>query len=919
MRTFTQKPKATQQTASAKSMIPRPTHFEQSRQVYSILPLQRTIGNQAVQRLFQANDEELNAASAATASTRFMHDFSGVPVHSNVRTRIQPMLTVNTITDRYEREADRVANEVIRVPEPQLQPACACAGKCPKCNEKRWDQENKQLQAKSIQPNDATETSVPRLVQNVLREPSHPLDQTTRNFMESRFGHDFSQVRVHTDAKAAESTWPLNALAYTLGRDIVLGPGQYAPNTHQGRRILAHELAHVVQQSRGGSSTAPAMSRDTLESSADHASSGVLNSTAPVRVHGIAPVGLMRQERPAPTRLSPDEMVSIILMQRGFTGKQQPKGEIGHGYETHALVQLVDKDGKVVAHELGGHVSGKAVEQAARRDVPRQPGERGKVHAERMAVAALDRRLSGGEIDANRLRGGRLEVAVDQVPCPASKKDCLGHLKRFAKRHGLKLEVYVPARPSAAGGGEVSPKTAARTVFTGPEVPGSKGGLGQTGRASVKPLHTPKPLAPKVPVPKVKARAGRGPRSRFRAPSLRGRSGQRGAAATEAIAAIAAIAIAYFLQRYYAKEVAEDAQRREQQSLDDAGPKIQQAIADHIVEIAEWQERGKPVFLFLVVEQDWQDTDIGRILMRSTVLNVSVGPEEAKPRPKDDRSIAASLVQGAIDMTIYKEVMAIPIGQLGNDVIEDILEEDAQRKRERQRRHAAAERRRKQEALAEMRKEQARPAGPAPVPREVFPSPGQAPHEPASPQDFPRLLQLPENPQARAARVADLFEAGRDELVQLAARLNRASERGEMTASAYEASYREFTGKRDAWIVHLKESIALFEKAGAGLYAAAIERLAALADWLNQVDGRVLFEVAPHPGRTPERRKEKRNVVAVDQAPMVPVEGGSNIRLAKNSEVVVLSKPMGQPAFVKIRVVKTGRVGWIQPRFVDRR
>ena len=66
--------------------------------------------------------------------------------------------------------------------------------------------------------------------------------------MESRFGHDFSQVRVHVDSQAVESAGAVNALAYTVGRDIVFGPGRYAPQTSDGRRLLAHELTHVLQQ-----------------------------------------------------------------------------------------------------------------------------------------------------------------------------------------------------------------------------------------------------------------------------------------------------------------------------------------------------------------------------------------------------------------------------------------------------------------------------------------------------------------------------------------------------------------------------------------------------------------------------------------------------------------------------------------------
>ncbi|GAC1342995.1 MAG: hypothetical protein NVSMB27_02470 [Ktedonobacteraceae bacterium] len=90
--------------------------------------------------------------------------------------------------------------------------------------------------------------TVPPVVYDVLNSPGHPLDAGTRAFMGPRFEHDFSQVRVHTDTRAAESARAVNALAYTVGRDIVFGMGQYAPTSMIGKKLLAHELTHVVQQ-----------------------------------------------------------------------------------------------------------------------------------------------------------------------------------------------------------------------------------------------------------------------------------------------------------------------------------------------------------------------------------------------------------------------------------------------------------------------------------------------------------------------------------------------------------------------------------------------------------------------------------------------------------------------------------------------
>ena len=98
----------------------------------------------------------------------------------------------------------------------------------------------------------------PPIVDEVLGRPGQPLDAATRAFMEPRFGHDFSNVRTHTDAKAAESAQAINALAYTVGSNIVFGSGQYAPWATSGSRLLAHELTHVLQQEAAGLSSVQA-------------------------------------------------------------------------------------------------------------------------------------------------------------------------------------------------------------------------------------------------------------------------------------------------------------------------------------------------------------------------------------------------------------------------------------------------------------------------------------------------------------------------------------------------------------------------------------------------------------------------------------------------------------------------------------
>jgi hypothetical protein len=122
-----------------------------------------------------------------------------------------------------------------------------------------------------------------------------PLDAPTRLYMESRFQEDFSRVRIHTGARATASAEAVRAKAYTVGGDVVFGQGSYAPDTSEGKRLLAHELAHVIQQNRGG--TAPALNpNSSIEKAADVAASGVVNGGGTVSVQGGSGVGISRQE-----------------------------------------------------------------------------------------------------------------------------------------------------------------------------------------------------------------------------------------------------------------------------------------------------------------------------------------------------------------------------------------------------------------------------------------------------------------------------------------------------------------------------------------------------------------------------------------------------------------------------------------------
>lgn len=146
------------------------------------------------------------------------------------------------------------------------------------------------LQRAAINPTLAHE--VPPIVHKVLRSPGQTLDAQTRAFMEPRFGHDFSQVRVHSDAKAAESAQSVNALAYTVGQDVVFGAGQYVPHITRGKQLIAHELTHIVQQRTGGSHGQSKLEitlpNDAAEQEADWAAESIVHGQSAIATSGLA-------------------------------------------------------------------------------------------------------------------------------------------------------------------------------------------------------------------------------------------------------------------------------------------------------------------------------------------------------------------------------------------------------------------------------------------------------------------------------------------------------------------------------------------------------------------------------------------------------------------------------------------------------
>lgn len=194
------------------------------------------------------------------------------------------------------KDAPRVSVTPSRVP--QIFRKCACAdsaGKCGKCSDEEKPRGAMQRKAAS---HGSASLAPPPIVSSVLSSPGHSLDTGTRSFMESRFGHDFSGVRIHTGPDAAASAHAVGAHAYTVGNDIVFGSGKYDPQSPDGQRLLAHELTHTIQQ-RGvqlsaieslGTSTPG----DTFESEADAVANAIMSGGSASVAHA-APAVIARQ------------------------------------------------------------------------------------------------------------------------------------------------------------------------------------------------------------------------------------------------------------------------------------------------------------------------------------------------------------------------------------------------------------------------------------------------------------------------------------------------------------------------------------------------------------------------------------------------------------------------------------------------
>jgi hypothetical protein len=228
-----------------------------------VCPVCEQQGNRSLD--IQAEEQGRSQVQRSPDPSGFSHDISRVPVRQG-RPLVQAKLTVGAPGDKYEQEADRVADQVMRMPAPEAVPETTAhqPQRLQQTNEdevqrqyeeeaeeklkKEEDEEEKAVQTKERSGQVPTVTPGVEAQLSASQGRGQPLSPETRSFMEPRFEQDFSGVRVHTDANAAQLNRDLNAQAFTHKQDVYFGAGDFRPDSDEGRRLLAHELTHVVQQ-----------------------------------------------------------------------------------------------------------------------------------------------------------------------------------------------------------------------------------------------------------------------------------------------------------------------------------------------------------------------------------------------------------------------------------------------------------------------------------------------------------------------------------------------------------------------------------------------------------------------------------------------------------------------------------------------
>ncbi|MEJ2454125.1 MAG: DUF4157 domain-containing protein [Candidatus Thiodiazotropha sp.] len=289
------------------------------------------------------------------------------------------------------------------------------------------------------------------------RDPGQSIPADLRRYLADRFGADLDHVRLHDNALAAAQARDVEARAFTFDNHVVFDQAGFQPRQMAGVSLLAHEISHVIQQSQ----SQPGQTADHFvgdEAAADRTAIDLTGSQR-LSVGPSSPLGIARQTQPTVVPvLTPEEMFRLVQTERAWTYNpggmvcEDPRG-VGRGvgpaaggrragYSVFAVIQITDRQGQAVALTYGEHL------------------RYGAPHAEQGAVNALNRSVPPG-VD---LKGGRMTVVLDQVPCPPGRQDCLGLLQRYASRKGLELDIRLPTRQAMRGSRTVAPRTAAMSA-----------------------------------------------------------------------------------------------------------------------------------------------------------------------------------------------------------------------------------------------------------------------------------------------------------------------------------------------------------------------------------------------------------------------------------------------------------------------
>ena len=295
MRTFGARQKSTQGTQSA---WPNRALSQPGCEARLIPNLQRSLDDQTPEQLPRAHEPEDKLPTSGL--THFGYDFSRIPAHSDARTSIQQKLQASTRRDSHAQEGN--------------------AGGEPALESRRTER---------AKADDSGRVAAPPIVHEALRSNGQPLDVQARKFIEPRFGHDLSQVRIHADGLAAKAASAIAARAFTVNRDIVFGADEYAPHTESGRRLLSHELTHVVQQQAGVHlKNGVGRAGDAYETHADAVADLVVKGkqAKPLLQQMPGAAGSHAQSKAGAVMLSPDQPVQMQLGPKQAPASSSPLG-----------------------------------------------------------------------------------------------------------------------------------------------------------------------------------------------------------------------------------------------------------------------------------------------------------------------------------------------------------------------------------------------------------------------------------------------------------------------------------------------------------------------------------------------------------------------------------------------------------------